>query len=159
MEYPRFLCDEMLGRLCHYLRAAGYDALLAERGLRDALLLQQSCREGRQFLTQDARIVEHRKAQGVVFIMPHAPLDQLARLVGKQFRLDWLAHAFTRCLVDNSLLVPANEEACAKVPDDVRSPGEPLLMCPTCGRVYWRGSHYRRMRARLCAWQEDLMIS
>jgi uncharacterized protein with PIN domain len=31
-DAPRFLCDEMLGRLCRYLRAAGYDALLANNG-------------------------------------------------------------------------------------------------------------------------------
>jgi len=29
---PRLLCDEMLGRLCRYMRAAGYDALLANGG-------------------------------------------------------------------------------------------------------------------------------
>ena len=40
---PRFLCDEMLGRLCRYLRAAGYDALFARNGAGDAELLRQ-CR-------------------------------------------------------------------------------------------------------------------
>ncbi|MDP2694016.1 MAG: Mut7-C RNAse domain-containing protein [Gallionella sp.] len=28
-----------------------------------------------------------------------------------------------------------------------------MCHCPTCERVYWRGSHYKRMRARLVAWQ------
>jgi len=41
---PRFLCDEMLGRLCRYLRAAGYDALLANNGRSDRELLRQ-CHE------------------------------------------------------------------------------------------------------------------
>ncbi len=44
---PRFLCDEMLGRLCRYLRAAGYDALLANGGRGDAELLRQCLEEGR----------------------------------------------------------------------------------------------------------------
>ncbi|MDE2341825.1 MAG: hypothetical protein KGL63_00290 [Betaproteobacteria bacterium] len=61
--------------------------------------------------------------------------------------------------MDNSLLVTANEEACTRVPDDVRRPEGSLFMCPACGRVYWRGSHYRRLRERLSAWQADLKIS
>jgi hypothetical protein len=28
-----------------------------------------------------------------------------------------------------------------------------LLCCPTCLSIYWRGSHYKRMHARLGAWQ------
>ena len=57
---PRFLCDEMLGRLCRYLRAAGYDALLANGGRGDGELLRQCREEGRYFLTQDQLVQEHR---------------------------------------------------------------------------------------------------
>ena len=52
----RFLCDEMLARLCRYLRAAGYDAALASDGIRDRVLLQQCQAEARRFLTLDRRI-------------------------------------------------------------------------------------------------------
>ncbi|MDE2342487.1 MAG: hypothetical protein KGL63_03700, partial [Betaproteobacteria bacterium] len=76
-----------------------------------------------------------------------------------RFRLDWMAHAFTRCLVDNTLLVPADDAARVKAPADVLRPGEPLLSCPGCGRVYWRGSHHRRMSERLRAWQAELRVS
>jgi len=27
--------------------------------------------------------------------------------------------------------------------------------CPECGRIYWRGSHFQRMRRRLVGWQEQ----
>ena len=149
----RFLCDEMLGRLCLYLRAAGIDAAFAQRGAADAALLRQCRNEGRYFLTQDAGIGEHKAAEGLAVILPHVPLDRLAFLVGDRFHIDWLACAFTRCLKDNALLVPADAKGLAKVPNDARRPGEPLRQCPACGRVYWRGSHYRRMRERLTSWQ------
>lgn len=156
MNPPRFLCDEMLGHLCRYLRAAGYDTLLANNGTGDAELLRQCRAEQRHFLTQDTLIGEHKAALGVALILPHAPLDRLAALLGHHYRLDWTAHAFTRCLLDNTPLLDADDAAAVKVPRDARRPGEPLLRCPACGRVYWRGSHYKRMRAKLAAWQAAL---
>ena len=71
---PRFLCDEMLGRLCRYLRAAGYDALLANGGRSDSELLRQCREEGRYFLTQDQLIREHKAAQGVALLLPQGEL-------------------------------------------------------------------------------------
>ncbi|MFZ2524744.1 MAG: Mut7-C RNAse domain-containing protein [Candidatus Ferrigenium altingense] len=150
---PRFLCDEMLGRLCRYLRAAGYDALLANGGRSDAELLRQCREEGRYFLTQDQLVQEHKAARGVALLLPQGDLDQLAAALGAHFKLDWLAHAFTRCLEDNTPLVAADAAALARAPADALRPDEPLCHCPVCNRVYWRGSHYKRMRARLVAWQ------
>jgi uncharacterized protein with PIN domain len=152
---PRFLCDEMLGHLCRYLRAAGYDTLLANGGERDAELLRQCREEGRHFLTQDALIAEHKAADSVALILPHAPLDELASRVGAHYRLDWLAFAFTRCLVDNTPLLLADEAAIARIPPNALQHGMALHNCPTCGRVYWRGSHFRRMQARLKTWQRE----
>ena len=150
---PRFLCDEMLGRLRRYLRAAGYDTQFARNGASDAELLRQCQNEGRHFLTQDTLVREHKAARGIALILPHVPLDELAALLDTRFHLDWLSHAFTRCLVDNTLLVAADDAALARAPQDARRQDEPLCHCPACGRVYWRGSHYKRMRAKLCAWQ------
>lgn len=157
MDPPRFLCDEMLGHLCRYLRAAGYDTLLASNGARDAELLQLCRNERRHFLTQDTLVQEHKAARNIALILPHAPLDRLAALVGTHYRLDWTAHAFTRCLLDNTPLIAADAAATARAPLDARRPHQPLLHCPQCGRVYWRGSHYKRMQARLAAWQAGLM--
>src|SRR5512135_44153 len=150
---PRFLCDEMLGSLCRYLRAAGYDTAFASNGASDAELLRRCHAERRLFLTQDRLVREHKAAHGVALILPHAPLDQLAALLNEYYQLDWLGHAFTRCLVDNTPLEEADNAAASRTPLDARKPGEPLRHCPLCGRVYWRGSHYKRMRARLVAWQ------
>ena len=150
---PRFLCDEMLGRLCRYLRAAGYDALLASGGRSDGELLRQCRDEGRYFLTQDQLVQEHNAARDMALLLPQGDLDRLAAALGAHFKLDWLGHAFTRCLKDNTPLVAADTAALARVPADALRPGEPLCQCPTCGRIYWRGSHYKRMRAKLEAWQ------
>jgi len=150
---PRFLCDEMLGRLCRYLRAAGYDTLFDNNGLPDRDLLRLCKEQGRYFLTQDQLIIEHNAARGVAFILPQGDLDQLAAIAGAQFQLDWISHAFTRCLEDNTPLLEANDTALQRIPPGARMAGKPYTVCPVCNRVYWQGSHYQRMRARLTKWQ------
>ena len=150
---PRFLCDEMLGRLCRYLRAAGYDTLLAACGHSDRTLLAQCHAEQRYFLTQDRLVREHKASNGVALILPQGDLDHLAALLAAHFQLDWLSRAFTRCLVDNAPLIDADSIARQRVPADALRQDEPLRCCPRCNRVYWRGSHYKRMHARLLKWQ------
>lgn len=154
-QSPKFLCDEMLGRLCRYLRAAGYDTLFANHGHQDRDLLRQCHDEGRYFLTQDQLVREHKAARGIALILPQAELDRLAAEVSAHFHLDWISHAFTRCLRDNTPLRTADAAAAASIPQDARRPDEALTVCPVCGRVYWQGSHYKRMRARLAKWQTE----
>lgn len=156
---PRFLCDEMLGHLCRYLRAAGYDTLFDTNGLPDRELLRQCKVQGRYFLTNDQLIIEHKAALGVAYILPNVELDQLAAIVGKHFHLDWISHAFTRCMEDNALLLPVNDAYLQRVPLDVRKTEKLFSYCPNCARVYWRGSHYTRIRSRLLKWEGSLQLS
>ncbi len=151
---PRFLCDVMLARLARYLRAAGLDATLAIESATDAEILREAIGEGRWLLTADRKITEHKAAKGHVLQLPFGSLDLQAAVLDGQFDIDWLSHAFTRCLMDNTPLQPATQEHAQQVPDDARQPQDELLACPNCGRVYWRGSHYKRMRRKLAEWQE-----
>jgi uncharacterized protein with PIN domain len=144
----------MLARLARYLRAAGLDAALAIESATDAEILREAIDEGRWLLTADRKITEHKAAQGHVIQLPFGSLDLQAAVLSGQFDIDWLSHAFTRCLMDNTPLHPATPEHAQQVPDDVRQPQDELLTCPNCGRVYWRGSHYKRMRRRLAEWQD-----
>lgn len=62
------------------------------------------------------------------------------------------AELFTRCLVCNGALRPATpDEAATRVPQASRGLPGPVSRCPDCGRVYWHGSHTRRMRETLAA--------
>jgi hypothetical protein len=151
---PRFLCDVMLARLARYLRAAGLDTTLAIESATDAQTLRVAIDEGRWLLTADRKITEHKAAKGHVIQLPFGSLDLQAAVLSNQFNIDWLSYAFTRCLMDNTLLQPATHEHAQQAPEDVRQTEDELLACPNCGRVYWRGSHYKRMRIKLAEWQE-----
>jgi hypothetical protein len=102
----------------------------------------------------DRKIIEHKAARGHVLMLPHASLDEQAETLGRYFAMDWTGKAFTRCLLDNALLTPVGEQALQLVPRDVQESGEAVMTCPSCQRIYWRGSHYRRMMGRLLRWQE-----
>jgi len=60
----KLFCDEMLGRLGHWLRAAGYDTAIAEGGMADAEIVAHCLAENRILGTRD-RHLEERVQGGV----------------------------------------------------------------------------------------------
>ena len=146
----KFVCDEMLGRLARYLRAAGYDTALASGGAPDRLWVEVAKREARTLLTCDRQVLRHKDARGRVLWLRQGGLDQQAAVLRDRLGVDWLWQPFTRCLVDNARLEHAGNAALERLPPDLRS--RTVRECPDCGRIYWAGSHHRRMRARLVNW-------
>ena len=149
----RFYCDEMLGHLARYLRAAGFDTRLASNGAPDSKILSEAIDENRWFLTQDRLILQHKVAKDHVILLPQGRLDTYAEMIGAHLKLNWLHRPFTRCLIDNYLLDEAAPAQRENVPFHSREKSESIKICPTCNRIYWRGSHSRRMEETLRKWQ------
>lgn len=146
----RLLCDEMLAGLARWLRAAGHDVVLMPPGSPDARVADAARRDGRPLVTRD-RDFASPSAMGLVaglevVSLGSDDLDRQAAELTRRLGLDWLAAPFTRCLVDGAVLEGA---AADDVPEAARARGGPFHRCPACGRIYWPGSHVRRMRARL----------
>jgi hypothetical protein len=142
----------MLHGVARWLRAAGHDTALAEGGADDRALLRRAATEQRRLLTRDRRLAARADAGADVFVPEAESLDAVALELRERLALDWLAAPFTRCLVDNTRLAPAEPEDALRVPAASRPLAAQLHRCPACGRLYWPGSHFRRMRARLEAW-------
>lgn len=149
----KFLCDEMLQRLGSWLRAAGYDTLIESDGRDDYQLLQQAIAGRRKLITRDRKLLEYRRAPGRVILLEGNNLEECAASLCRQLPIDWQYRPFTRCLVCNTPLRPAQASQQAMSPADVRR-RDGTLYCPVCNKVYWDGSHVRRMRHRLKQWQE-----
>ena len=143
----RFLCDEMLARLARLLRAAGYDTYLAENGEADRPMLQRARDEARVVLTRDRRLAA-KAAPGAVLITADQALDQ-ARALTVVLPIDWNLAPFTRCVMDNAELRAATPAEVARMPPESRAGPGPFSACPACGRLYWPGSHVKRLSARL----------
>ncbi len=174
---PSFLADEHLGRLARYLRAAGIDVASPPPGpspMDDREILERAVREGRVLLTCDrelAALAARRphpdplpggEGERAHLVRASAPRAQLVEVL-RAFRIDPLgAAAFTRCLVCNDPLEPISREAAApRVP--ARSlaacaDAEDFHLCGRCDRVYWPGSHFRRLKSALAAVRGELAL-
>jgi uncharacterized protein with PIN domain len=149
----RLLCDEMLKGIGRWLRAAGYDTAFAEDGASDARLLARARAEDRVLLTCDRRLAGRADRDPRVVILVSERLDEAAAALADRLGIDWLHAPFTRCLIDNAVLSSASERELARLPERTRWGVGPFRVCPDCGRVYWPGSHVRRMTARLAGWR------
>ena len=148
----RFLCDAMLGGLAKWLRAAGYDAYFAREGtdVSDRTLTAKALQEGRVLLTSDRGFLERKPVRdgSVGFLLvPHLPLeDQLGIVVG---HFGIVRHE-SRCMACGGELDVVSREAVADlVPPGVLRDHEGFFLCQDCGRVFWHGSHWHRISARL----------
>lgn len=149
---PRFLADMMLGRLARWLRALGYDTLY-EQSLDDAALAELARRENRILLTRDVELTRRRKLRAFL-IHDDKVLRQLCQVV-LEFGLKNTA-AFTRCIECNTELVPLERgEAAPLVPPYVFETQMQFRRCPSCGKVYWRGTHWTRMQNVVRGLEQD----
>jgi uncharacterized protein with PIN domain len=151
----RLLCDEMLKGVGRWLRAAGYDVAIVDDGARDDDLLARAAADHRLLLTCDRRLAERAGPDATVVVLGTESFDGAARELRDRLGIDWLHAPVTRCLLDNAPLILANEEDVAKLPATARQGDGPITRCPQGGRLYWPGSHVRRMRAKLARAQAE----
>ena len=148
MPEPRFAADAMLGRLARWLRALGYDTWY-DSSVADPVLVQLADDEERILLTRDRHLLRELRPQRAVEVRQDDPLRQLRDVV-QELALAPPQDLFTRCLLCNTLLVELTmAEALPLLPADIEDVPAPVRRCPACGRLYWEGSHVRRMRHAL----------
>lgn len=100
-------------------------------------------------LSKDMELLKRRAITHGCFIRAQRPWAQLAEIV-ERLDLTRLARPFGLCLECNTPLLDVDKaDVLEKLPPRVRSGHDHFRTCPACGRVYWEGSHWRRMRAGL----------
>jgi len=145
----KLFCDEMLGRLGHWLRAAGYDTAIAEGGMADAEIVAHCLAENRILVTRDRHLEERVQGGVPVVRLTENRVEDQARPLRAALGIDWQCAPFSRCMIDNAPLDPAPPEMVEQVPPRSRGAGGPVRLCPECKRLYWPGGHVRPMAGRL----------
>lgn len=146
----RFLADVHLAGLARRLRLLGFDCVLAGDGP-DEAIARHAEREERIVLTRDRELLKHRRiARGrlVRSLRTDAQANEVVDALGLRGHL----RPFTRCLACNGELRGASaDEVADRVPPAVAAVQREYARCAGCGRVYWPGSHWRRLSARVDA--------
>ena len=147
-----FIADSNVGKLARWLRIMGYDALFFNH-IEDSDLVKIALKEKRVVLTRDTHIQERRVVTSgqvrVILTRSENPKHQLRQVID-ELQLDWRLRQFTRCLECNDSLEPrTKEEVKELVPPYVFRTQAQYMQCPSCRRVYWRGTHWQRMKEGL----------
>lgn len=141
---PKFIVDDMLGKLAVRLRMLGFDTTFYH-DTADSFLLRKSKEEGRILLTRDLSLTKIRGANA--FFIPSKKLKDQIREVIEKYSLKILPqNMFSRCSVCNAPLqdIP-KEEVKDKVPPAVYKLFKEFSYCPGCNKYYWKGTHYEKI--------------
>jgi uncharacterized protein with PIN domain len=80
--------------------------------------------------------------------VPQAAVDAQLRDLVRRLGLAPEARPFSRCTCCNTPILPAAPEAVrGRVPEAVLERQPCFWRCPGCDRIYWEGSHHRRLSA------------
>ena len=141
----RFVADGHLGRLAAYLRMLGFDTLYRS-DYDDEELARLSSGENRILLTRDCGLLKRNEVRRGYYLRATEPARQLAEVI-REFDLSPAIIPFRRCMHCNALLRATQKESIRHrlLPETARYFNE-FFACPECDRVYWKGSHYRRMK-------------
>ena len=157
-HFDRFVADGHLGKLARNLRLLGFDTIY-EVGANDRRLLEIMIAEDRAVLTRDRRLLMHSVVRHGFCPRSSDPEAQTAEVLRRfgSFDSPGAVAPFTRCLECNGLLKSVPKEEVLE-----RLAGEPLTLkyydfyrlCPTCGRIYWAGSHFDKLARRVSKFVE-----
>jgi uncharacterized protein len=141
----RFVADGHLGRLAAYLRMMGFDTVY-RTDCADEELAKISANDKRVLLTRDRGLLKRNIVTRGYWVRTTNPRDQLAEVL-QRFDLSASIAPFERCVHCNERLVPARKELISdRLQPETKQYYEEFCTCPGCRRIYWKGSHYRRMQ-------------
>jgi uncharacterized protein with PIN domain len=150
LRVSRFIADAHLGALARRLRLLGFDTRF-DNHFADATIAHLSVSERRIVLTRDRELLKRREITHGCYVHALAPDAQCREIVAR-LDLAGSARPFSLCLACNTPLRPLDRtQARDRVPEGVAARFERFATCDACRRVFWEGSHWARMRARVHA--------
>lgn len=145
LRETRFVLDAHLGRLAAYLRLFGFDTL-HRNDYDDPTLADISARERRILLTRDRRLLMRKQITHGYYVRATQPQQQLLEVLTR-FDLLKSHRPFTRCLHCNGEIAAVPKElVLSRLQPRTRAAYNEFWSCRDCGKVYWKGMHYRRLQ-------------
>jgi len=140
-----FVLDIHLGRLAAYLRMLGLDTLY-RNDYDDPTLANISVAEERILLTRDIKLLMRKQITHGYFVRNIQPQQQLLEIL-RRFDLFRAQQPFSRCIHCNGEINAVDKQAIAsQLMPRTKAFYDEFWQCAQCKKIYWKGSHYRRMQ-------------
>jgi len=141
---PKFAVDVNVGKLARLLRLAGIDTWY-QANVGEEELARQAVASGRLLLSRNRDILRRKIVTWGRLVRHEQPEMQLTEVVNL-YGLRESIVPFSRCLECNTLLLPVDKAAVLhRLEPLTRKYYHRFKRCPDCRRIYWQGSHHRRL--------------
>lgn len=148
LRQTRFILDVQLGKLSRWLRLIGFDSLY-RNDYKDIELLKTALAEQRIILTRDQELLKMKIVNHGYWVRNTNTEKQLEEIVNR-FDLYSQINPFTRCMVCNGILKIVDKELIENdLLQQTKKYYNEFFQCNDCLKVYWKGSHYKRMQRQL----------
>ncbi|MBU6400818.1 MAG: hypothetical protein KGS61_10900, partial [Verrucomicrobia bacterium] len=145
----RFFCDAGLGGLARWLRAAGYQAVW-QPALDDPAVIREAHRLQATLLTTDTLMMERGVLRdGVVPSLLVPPTVSMTEQMTLVFEAFGLRLRTPRCMACGGALRRVDKGLVAdRIPPKTGRWLDEYFTCEACGRLFWHGTHWGRIRRR-----------
>ncbi|MBN2370471.1 MAG: hypothetical protein JXO72_08285 [Vicinamibacteria bacterium] len=148
---PRFVGDGSLGGLCRWLRAAGYDAEWKPGGAAVDAAPPISGGESPILITTNSRFLDRPDMRSSAVRVLWVP-SNLRRIEQAAWIMRELSLTIRRprCMVCGGEIVFVEKNSvAARIPPRTARWKDAYQLCRACGRLYWEGTHWEKIRAQL----------
>ena len=147
----RFITDGMLGKLTRWLRMLGQDVKYS-KALNDRQLIKTAKTEDRILLTRDLKLYQRARKRGVdtTLIEDATKAEKLASLAKRfNFKLE-IDVTVSRCPKCNTSIRSVSKNGIIdRIPEATSTYYDEFWECPSCGQIYWRGTHWKKIEKTL----------
>ncbi|GAB3521188.1 Mut7-C RNAse domain-containing protein [Photobacterium alginatilyticum] len=150
----KFVVDVNLGKLALKLRLLGFDTLYNNQ-FEDSEIVDISLRENRIILTRDKGIFKYSAVTHGYWVRSDNIETQVKEVL-HHLQLENSLKPFTRCTYCNSELNPIDKfKLKGRVPDNTLQFFPKFFECQGCKKIYWKGTHYKR----IVSWLNELTVN
>lgn len=154
--HPEFVCDAGLGGLARWLRAAGYEAHWTP-DIDDDDLIREARRIPATLLTTDSLMMERRVLRDgfipALWVPPSMKKFEQLQLVLRELRLPVRDPRCMSC--GGELRAVGKESVRERIPPKTYRWLDEYFVCARCDKLFWHGSHWDRIGARLQSLRSD----
>ena len=109
-------------------------------------IIKISLKEQRAILTRDRDLLKNKQITHGYWVRSNEIEDQVKEVI-KRFDLQNDIKEFLRCLDCNSILIPFEKDKIEdRIPPKVKEWHGEFWYCRHCDKIYWKGTHYEKMR-------------